>query len=173
MKNLEVTTINRKPLQPSTSEASQIAVNGDTIFLIKDNNLHSQIADITEILSPVEYNHIIAFEYLTFENKLFIATSNGLVYYCPQTEDTITVPFEQQLAAAAWNSTQEVLAVVFSNAEVATYNVDHENGIARCLDKSSLEAKVPQTVYVGWGSADTQFRGSEGKMKTKVKSEGK
>lgn len=161
-------TVNRKRLQQPAENILQIVANDEATFLIKNNQLFIQ-KDNTEILTaPEEFQFVSALEYLSFENKLFFTTSNELVYYSLDSEELRHIPLEQNIACTAWNSTQETLAVVFENSEVATYNIDYESGIARRLAKSELGAKVPQTVYVGWGSANTQFRGTEGKKKQDV-----
>lgn len=165
MKNLQLMTIHRRKLQQSSENASQIAANDEAIFSIKDNKLFVQKDSTETLVSPEEFHCVSALEYLSFENKLFFTTTNELVYYSLDSEDIRRIPLEETISCTSWNSTQETLAVVFENSAVATYNIDYESGTVRLLAKSDLSANVPQTVYVGWGSANTQFRGSEGKNK--------
>lgn len=158
-------TIYRRKLHQSSTNSSQIVANDEVIFSIKDNKLFVQKDDTETSVSPEEFYGVSNLEYLSFENKLFFTTTNELVYYCLDSEDIRRIQLEENIACTAWNSTQETLAVVFESFAVATYNIDFESCTARCLAKSNLSSTVPQTVYVGWGSANTQFRGSEGKKK--------
>lgn len=172
MKNLQLVTISTKDLPKSPINASHVACNEDTIYLIIDKKLYKSYNDTETLVSDETYECITPLEFLTFENKLWFGTGHEFISYCPESELITRILLEDEFLCATWNPTQEALAVVFANSDVATFNIDYESGIALRINRSNLQAAVPQTVYVGWGSANTQFRGSEGKLKPNSKPEG-
>lgn len=168
MKNLQLVNFDLKKLPKNPC---QVTVNEDVVYFIKENKLYKFYNCIETLLSNDTYNCLTPLEFLQFENRLWFGTGHEFISYCSQSNTILTIPLEDEYLCATWNPTQEVLAVVFANSKVATFNIDYETGIALPINQSSLHASVPQTVYVGWGSANTQFRGSEGKLKPDTKTE--
>lgn len=164
MKNLKLRSVSRKRLEHGYNLTSVIAID-DAFYLVQNGEFRLLRNNTVSVLSPESHRLVAPLEHLSFENKICLVSDSQLLLYDPSTEDLLSLPFDIPLECAAWNATQEILAVVHTNSDVATYSIDFESAVARCLEKSFLEAEVPQTVYVGWGSAETQFRGSEGKRK--------
>lgn len=173
MKNLQLATLTTQNLPKCPINATHVTCNDGVIYLIRDKKLYKSFNDCETLLSEESYKCITPLEFLTFENKLWFGTGHEFISYCPDTNTITKILLEDEFLCASWNTTQETLAVVFSNYDVATFNIDYESGIPLLVNKSNLNAAVPQTVYVGWGSANTQFRGSEGKLKPNSKPEGK
>lgn len=156
----------------TAGNVSKVTINESVVYAIKEKKLYQYSDDIEKLLSAAIFECVTELEYLLFENKLWFGTGEELVYYSPELDVVSTIDLDSAFVAAVWNPTQEILTVVHCSSEVATYIVDYENCYARCLGRCPMNTAVPQTVYVGWGSANTQFRGSEGKLKPNTKTEG-
>lgn len=170
MRNLRVNSVKRSRLKTSSGKISGIViVDEDDFYYIKDGEFCSMRNNVEIVLCPESMFETIPggeLEYLAFENRIWFATRDRMVYYCRDTEQVSSVFFDKSVSCAAWNPTREVLAVVHEDdAQVVVYTIDLENECTQCMDCTSLSVSVPRGVYVGWGSADTQFRGSEGKLK--------
>lgn len=165
MRNLKVNRIIRTALKADGGTVTDIVVNGEDIYYMKNCQLCLLRNGVESILSPEKYEIVASAEYLPFENVIWFATANSFVIYSIAKEEITDVKVSKCLLAAAWNATKEVLAVVHEDSEVATYVIDYENRSATRLECSRLDAAVPKTVYVGWGSAINQFRGSDGKLR--------
>lgn len=173
MRNLKVNRIKRAPLELTNGKISAIVVvdDGSALYYVRDGEFCMVRENQETILSPEIFENVLVEpEYLSFERRVWFATHDKLVYYACETEQLIIIPLEKSAYCFAWNPTREILAVVHEDTEVATYSVDLENGCAQRLDfTTTVHNAVPHGVYVGWGSTDTQFRGSEGKLRRKKK----
>lgn len=171
MRNLKINRIQRTPINTENGEISgivAITLNTSTVlFYIKDGQFYMFRDDKEILLTPQSFENLIGKpEYLEFERRVWFATKDMLVYYDYETEEVVSVPLQTPAQCFAWNPTKELLAVVHENGQVVTYTVDFNR-----MDCTSLDSAVPDSVYVGWGSADTQFRGSEGKLKKQLQVE--
>lgn len=173
MRNLKINSIKRFDLKSIISDSERIggivAVNNDFYYIKNDGEFCTTQNNQESVLSPEIFVSILAGpEYLSFEDRIWFATDDKLIYYCPKTDTITSIALAKKALCFGWNPTKEILVVVHEDAEVVTYSVDLVNECVQSLcgnNKSSLYSAVPDGVYVGWGSADTQFRGSEGKIK--------
>lgn len=140
------------------------------IFYVKGASLykHDTTLNTSEELCPQIFNDIISIKVLEIEQKVCLVTKHTLHIVDPKGDNEIQiVSFEEEIAAIEWSLSEEAVVIVFENGNIAVFSVDYENGEIFSQGSSSVDAKVPDTLYVGWGSKDTQFRGSEGKLKNK------
>ncbi|KAJ3653039.1 hypothetical protein Zmor_018957 [Zophobas morio] len=168
MKNLELLQLFHKPVDDTFAPSTIFAQTGDTTYFIKNTTLykHDFIKNTTLEVCPHNFEDATHLKVLTIENKICIVTKDSIHIFDPEEHQELqTLAFDSDIAAISWNPTEEIVALVSQSGDVATYSIDYINGEVFPQGQSSVQAKIPDTVYVGWGSKDTQFRGSEGKLK--------
>jgi hypothetical protein len=155
MKNLELLELEHKTVSDTFSDVEVFTQTSDSLYFIHNNTLHKHEINNnkTTELCPQNFEGATSVKFLAFENKICIVTQNNVCIFDPDGSIELqTYKFEQPIAAASWNLTEEIIAIVFENGDVATYNFDYENGQIFSQGQSSVNAKIPDTVYVGWGS---------------------
>ncbi|EFA05580.2 elongator complex protein 1 [Tribolium castaneum] len=166
MKNLELLELVHKGVPYPFTNVTLVSQTPQLIYYIRANSLHSHDLTCGETiqLGPPIFADASHLKSLIIENKTCVVVNNDLfIIALPNKFDKIT--FDKKIIEISWNPTEELVAVVFDDGEISTFCIDYENAEAFPQGKSSTDAGIPDTVYVGWGSKDTQFRGSEGKIK--------
>lgn len=170
MKNLELLELVHKTTKGAFSDVKLVSPTPDYIYYIRDNFLHRYdfTCGDTSQLCPHNFEGATHLKALVIENKICVVICDQLQIVNLNGTQVQSIQFRKKISVISWNPTEELAALVFHDGEIATYNIDYENAEIFPQGKSSIDAKIPDTVYVGWGSKDTQFRGSEGKLKNQI-----
>lgn len=171
MNNLELLELRHDTLTNLFEDINFFDHTLEGVFYLKGGTLHKYdtTLNISEELCPQIFTNAISIKVLQIEQKVCIVTIQSLyIVDINGIHEVQNVNFESKINAIEWNPLEEVVAVVFENGNIEVFSVDYENGELFSQGHSTLGTKVPDTVYVGWGSKDTQFRGSEGKLKNKT-----
>ncbi|KAF5288712.1 hypothetical protein FQA39_LY15284 [Lamprigera yunnana] len=170
MKNLELFQLLRDPFKETYTDISYIAFQDEYTFFLKNAQLHVLEGDDMKVFKNT-FNCITQFEVLKIEKILWFGTGKEFVWVDLKKELHI-IPFNIEFTAAAWNPSQDVIAVVQPDGEVGVFVVNFADEITTPIETSHLFNETPNTVInVGWGSEKTQFRGTSGKLVKIVKTE--
>lgn len=124
-----------------------------------------------DILLPSELtqNKFITLSYLKADNLIFIATELHLVLVNIE-QKLVFSPFVYpypKIQEACWNPSQKLLVVIDENENIQAYvlRMTEQGGYEFFLYlSSSLQKDSPNSIYVGWGDQNTQFRGIKKKV---------
>ncbi|XP_044260118.1 elongator complex protein 1 [Tribolium madens] len=166
MKNLELLELVHNGAPGLFTNVTLVSQTPQFIYYIRDTSLHSHdpTCGKTVQLGPPVFAEASQLKFLVIENKICVVVKTDLYIIAPP-EKINKIPFRKEIIEISWNPTEELVAIVFHDGEISTFCVDYENGEVFPQGTSSTDAGIPDTVYVGWGSKDTQFRGSEGRIK--------
>lgn len=124
-----------------------------------------------DILLPSELtqNKFINLSYLKADNLIFIATELHLVLVNIEQKQVFSplVYPNPKIQEACWNPSQKLLVVIDENENVQAYvlRMTEQGGYEFFLYlSSSLQKDSPNSIYVGWGDQNTQFRGIKKKV---------
>ncbi|KAF5282772.1 hypothetical protein FQR65_LT02769 [Abscondita terminalis] len=163
MKNLELFQLVRNHFKESREGATHIAFQDDYTFFLRNNILHLHDQHELKVFENT-YNCITHFETLKIEKILWFGTGKEFVWVdCKKQLHHIPLYFE--FDAAVWNPSQDAIAVVQPDGEVGVFIVNFSDETIVPMGSSHLINVVPNTIVnVGWGSENTQFRGTAGKL---------
>lgn len=146
----------------------------DLVCFISDTNyigVYDHVNPDKLIAKKIEGKEVKQIHYLAVHDVIFLATDYELLLYNRHTfQYDVHYVSEKKIIAFAWNP-----------AETAVVLIDEADKIFLCnfstpkfdnLYSNDLYADVPSSVYVGWGSENTQFQGPKSRQK-KVKEKGK
>ncbi len=117
--------------------------------------------------SDDETNKIIAIQYLTEINSIFLANSKGDLMILNLIDGQVECVgcIVDGIAAIEWSPDQELLVLVSEANNIVLMSKDFNLVAEQPLGNEEFgEAKF---INVGWGKKETQFHGSEGKEAAK------
>lgn len=172
MKNLELFEVSRETIEDSYNNVSRIAFTKDCVYALKNSHVTVYSRDSGDILHTFEepFQSITDFEILTIENILWFGTGDEFVYINIDNNELHKIQPCESFTAAAWNPAQDSIAVLSTNGEIGAYRVDYEDDLIIQIETADLNscANKEDFINVGWGSVNTQFRGTAGKLSTVV-----
>ncbi|KAK5646013.1 hypothetical protein RI129_004477 [Pyrocoelia pectoralis] len=161
MKNLEVFQIKRSKC--NYADVNAVVSEGDVTFALSNSRLHFYLEDKFHIFEN-SYNCITKFEILKIERVLWFGTGQEFIWV-DLFKNLHVITVHSEFSAAEWNPTQDAITVVFTNGEIGLYVVNFQDCTITSIGQSHLiNAKPSVVLNVGWGSEETQFRGTAGKL---------
>lgn len=144
------------PVICSFREGIACFITGQNYLCIHEEAKHTDVA----ISRRVEgLNDVVShIQYLAMHNAIFLASKFNLIIL---DRNTLKMNIRHKLGTAiieaSWNPMETSLVLISGNHEIYLYSF---SGTSFEIKYSSLlYANVPASVYVGWGSENTQFRG--------------
>lgn len=112
-------------------------------------------------------DEIIGLEYLSLNNEICIATSQGdVIIVNLQTGTSENVTFcDGGIERMGWSPDQEIVAFITKSKQLVVMNSMYDPIFEGLLDEQCFG--VNEFVTVGWGKKETQFHGTEGKEAAK------
>ncbi|XP_030756174.1 putative elongator complex protein 1 [Sitophilus oryzae] len=131
---------------------------------VADNFKDIKIIELAEYLN----DNIVQVKYLSFWHCVFVGTENSFIITDLKTSKTVNLQTPtNNITYLSWNPNETCLIVVDKLEHIFALNfqVVITNECPKfkfiTLRKAHLNDPVPNSVYVGWGSHNTQFKGSK------------
>jgi len=165
MKNLELMCIESKKIE-SLLKPSLCCYWLDNLYIVSGSDLcifeSSECRHASTLTIPTD-GSIVYIDACLASDRLVLCSSNGDLLsldYGGSSLDYVGC-IDPGIEASCWSLGGEVLAIVTSSLKVVFLNHDLDPVSEVELQNIAEE----QHVSVGWGKSETQFRGSEGKLK--------
>ncbi|XP_065211700.1 elongator complex protein 1 [Planococcus citri] len=103
-------------------------------------------------------------------NILYITLNSGvIILFSYSTADDFNAYDSEvrEVTSVSWSGDFERTVMVTSSSTMCVLNVENECEKFACVSLQDIEDETKKFVNVGWGSSETQFRGSEGKLTKK------
>lgn len=169
MKNLELLYNRTLKLSIESLVHFVLNTNENGVAYISTNNTlfqcNLQNNDIKQIHTIDD--EIIGLEYLSLNNEICIATSQGdVIIVNLQTGTAENVTFcDGGIEQMGWSPDQEIVAFITKSKQLVVMNSMYDPIFEGLLDEQCFG--VNEFVTVGWGKKETQFHGTEGKEAAK------
>lgn len=161
-------------VKAETNDVGQVWLEDESCCQITDSGklTKSELRGLSlDTLLPSELTQkkIINVSYLKTDNLIFIATELHLVLVNIEQKQVFS-PFvypNPKIQVACWNPSQKLLLVIDEKENIEAYvlRATEEGGYEFfSYLSSSLQKDSPNSIYVGWGDQNTQFRGIKKKV---------
>ncbi|KAB0798456.1 hypothetical protein PPYR_09449 [Photinus pyralis] len=161
MKNLEVFQVKRCKSN-SSADITHVASEGNITFTLSNSHLHFYNGEDHHCFANT-YECITKFEILKIERVLWFGTGKEFIWV-DLSKNLHVIQVESEFTAAEWNPTQDAITITHPNGEIGLYIVNLQELLISPIGLSHLiDAKPSVVLNVGWGSEETQFRGTAGK----------
>ncbi|ERL85276.1 elongator complex protein 1 [Dendroctonus ponderosae] len=172
MDNLQVHTYEKLNLRNfEAKNNNSIFIHGVLYcFVASENEINPDVCDeVVQVVMPPEIgNQIVKISYIPSWNCIFIATIAHLTTYTIAGGQFTTTPYQESnssIVQTAWNPNQSILIVINAAGIISGYNYKPLLEFAddqqfRNFTTGSLHDVAPNSIYLGWGARNTQFKGS-------------
>ncbi|KAJ8937402.1 hypothetical protein NQ314_011888 [Rhamnusium bicolor] len=143
-----------------------------TCFITENNYLcvceQDKLENIGLATEIIEDDNLKYIRFLAMHNVIFVASSYQLLVFERNLQSHTNHSIQSPIAELAWNPTETLLVVISKNEEVVLYSYSRDS-MFEIKSTIKLNADVPNSLYVGWGSENTQFLGPKSRqLKEKV-----
>lgn len=146
----------------------------ELVCFISDTNyicVYEHMNPDKPIVKKVEGEVLKQIHYLAVHDVIFLATDYELLLCDRHTfQCNICYVSEEKIVALAWNPVETTIVIIDEKDKIFLCNFSTPKFESEY--SSDLNADVPSSVYVGWGSENTQFQGPKSQQQ-KVKEKGK
>lgn len=160
MRNLKLDLLNIEPLNLKKVLRYININNGQQRFILDGKIVHHISKESEQIAEG-----ILTIDWIPIENTIYMGDGDKFNCYNVHTKENSIIEIPDGYIVYAWNPSQDKIALVSKDGYLKTATLDVYN--STCTFSSALElatTEISPFIDIGWGSRDTQFRGSEGKI---------
>lgn len=172
MENIELCLNYIEHKENSIFENNLKSCFGDHVFCFITTKHQLCIAEGLKDINVIDIAHLIEdtvidLKYLNFWHYVFIATESTIVIVDPRLREGVVLDSPtNKIKSISWNPNETCLLIVNEEETIfglhfQVINAEKQQYNFVPLTPAHINDSVPNSVYVGWGSHNTQFKGSK------------